>query len=256
MLKRLLWIEAFVCVLAACAAFSQTVQPWFDSPLDGQVNSIVVSGNKAYLGGTFTKIGYACGTGAFLDTATAKPDRTFPKLDPVQGRVYASVPDGRGGWYIGGNFSYVGGLQRKYLVHVRPDHSVDSWNPSPNCFVQCLSLTGNRLYVGGNFTTIAGQSRGYGAVFDTATGNLLAWDPQADNEITAMQQVGGTVYLGGYFSSVGGQFRLHHGFCRHGYGNCNELVSVERGPFADRFCLSVHLLERLHLCLRSLHPDQ
>ena len=81
MVKRLLWIEAFVCCMAASTALSQTVQPWFDSPLDGQVNSIVVSGNKAYLGGTFTKIGYASGTGAFLDTATAKPDRTFPKLD-------------------------------------------------------------------------------------------------------------------------------------------------------------------------------
>ena len=208
MLKRLLRIAGFMCGIGASTAVSQTVQPWFDSPLDGQVNSIVVGGNKAYLGGTFTKIGYACGTGAFLDTATAKPDRTFPKLDPVQGRVYASVPDGRGGWYVGGNFSYVGGLPRKYLVHVRSDHSVDSWNPAPNAFVQCLSLSGNRLYVGGYFTTIAGQTRGYGAAFDTATGNLLAWDPKADNEITAIQQVGGLVYFGGYFSSIGSQFHF------------------------------------------------
>ncbi|MGA7159906.1 MAG: choice-of-anchor D domain-containing protein [Bacteroidota bacterium] len=208
MFKKLLWIETFLCSIVMTASHSQTLQPWFDSPLDGQVNSIVVSGNKAYLGGTFTKIGYACGTGAFLDTATAKPDRTFPKLDPVQGRVYASVPDGRGGWYIGGNFSYVGGLQRKYLVHVRPDHSVDSWNPAPNAFVQCLSLSGNRLYVGGYFTTIAGQTRGYGAAFDTATGALLSWDPKADGEITAMQQVSGIVYVGGFFSSLGGVFHF------------------------------------------------
>ena len=230
MLKRLLWIEAFVCVIAVSAVFSQTVQPWFDSPLDGQVNSIVVSGNKAYLGGTFTKIGYACGTGAFLDTATAKPDRTFPKLDPTQGRVYASVPDGRGGWYIGGNFSYVGGLQHKYLVHVRPDHSVDSWNPSPNSFVNYLSLAGNRLYVGGNFTTIAGQSRGYGAVFDTATGNLLAWNPQADNQITALQQVGGTVYIGGYFSSLGGQFRFLMGSVDTAVGTATNWFPLNGGP--------------------------
>jgi trimeric autotransporter adhesin len=230
MVKRLLWIEAFVCCMAASSALSQTVQPWFDSPLDGQVNSIAVSGNKAYLGGTFTKIGYACGTGAFLDTATAKPDRTFPKLDPVQGRVYASIPDGRGGWYVGGNFSYVGGLQRKYLVHVRSDHSVDSWNPSPNSFVQCLSLAGNRLYVGGNFTTIAGQTRGYGAVFDTATGSLLSWNPQADNEITAVQQVGGTVFLGGYFSSVGGQFRPIMGSVDTATGNATNWFPLNGGP--------------------------
>ena len=230
MLKRLLWIHAIVCCIVMTTAYAQTVQPWFDSPLDGQVNSIVVSGNKAYLGGTFTKIGYASGTGAFLDTATAKPDRTFPKLDPVQGRVYTSIPDGRGGWYVGGNFSYVGGQLRKYLVHVRPDHSVDSWNPAPNSFVQCLSLAGNRLYVGGNFTTIAGQSRGYGAVFDTATGNLLSWNPQTDNEITAIQQVGSTVFVGGYFSSLGGQFRFLMGSTDTSAGNATNWFPLNGGP--------------------------
>ena len=230
MLKRLLWIEVFLCCVATSTTFPQSVQPWFDSPLDGQVNSIVVSGNKAYLGGTFTKIGYACGTGAFLDTATAKPDRTFPKLDPSQGRVYASVPDGRGGWYIGGNFSYVGGLQHKYLVHVRPDHSVDSWNPAPNSFVQCLSLSGNRLYVGGYFTTIAGQTRGYGAAFDTATGALLSWDPKADGEITAIQQAGSTVFLGGYFYSLNGVSRFIVG-SEDTAGNVTTWAPSNGGPY-------------------------
>ncbi len=205
MLKRLLWIEAFAFLVAAAAAFSQTVQPWFDSPLDGQVNSIVVSGNKAYLGGTFTKIGYACGTGVLIDTVTGAPDRTFPKMDPVQGRVYASVSDGHGGWYIGGNFSYVGGIPRKNLVHIRANHTVDPWNPSPNYFVQSLCLSGGRLYAGGDFTTIAGQTRGRGAAFDTSTGALMGWDPQADGEITAIQVVGTFAYLGGYFFSIGGQ---------------------------------------------------
>ncbi|HTX19324.1 MAG TPA: choice-of-anchor D domain-containing protein [Bacteroidota bacterium] len=209
--KRVLWTAVMILFVGLAAASSQTLQPWFDSPLDGQVNAIAVSGNKAYLGGTFTKIGYACGTGALFDTATGQPDRTFPKLDPAQGRVYASIPDGRGGWYVGGNFTYVGGIQHKYLVHIRPDHTVDPWNPSPNAFVQCLSLYGNRLYVGGYFTTIAGQSRGYGAVFDTTTGGLLSWDPKADNEITAITQVGSIVYVGGYFFSMGGQVRFMMG---------------------------------------------
>jgi len=208
MSKRLLWIEMLACAALFSSAISQTNQPWFDSPLDGQVNSIVVSGTKAYLGGTFTKIGYACGTGVLLDTISAAPDRTFPKLDPVQGRVYASAPDGNGGWYVGGNFSYVGGLPRKYLVHIRPDHTVDSWNPSPNAFVQCLHVSGNRLYAGGYFTTIAGQTRGYAAAFDITTGALLSWDPKADGEVTAIQQVGSLVYLGGYFYDLNGQSRF------------------------------------------------
>jgi len=68
-------------------------------------------------------------------------------------------PRRKGGWYVGGNFTYVGGVQHEYLAHIRQDHTVDPWNPSPGAFVQRLSHYGNRLYVGGYFVSMGGQTR-------------------------------------------------------------------------------------------------
>ena len=209
---------------------SQTFMGGLDSPLDGQVNAIVTNGSTVYLGGTFTKIGYACGTGVLLDTGTAKPIRAFPKCDPLGSQVLASVPDGMGGFYIGGQFLYINGVARKYLAHIRADNSLDPWDPQPNAWVATLSLTGNRLYAGGVFTSVGGQSRGYAAAFDTTTGSLLPWDPRADNEVTAIQQVGSIVYLGGYFFDLNSQLRQLIGSVDASAGNVTAWAPTNAGP--------------------------
>ena len=197
----------FLCFTCSVGE-AQTLNDTLDSPLDGQVNCVVVSGNKIYFGGNFTKIGYSTGTGALLDTGTAVPDRTFPKFDPMGNLVLTSVADGSGGLYVGGQFLYINGVPRKYLAHVRADRSLDSWNPAPNSFVETMSVAGNRLYVGGVFDSIAGQARGHAAAFNISDGSLLSWDPQADNEVTALQQMGAYVYIGGYFTGLHSQLHL------------------------------------------------
>ena len=201
-LRNYFRFEALLLFVFFCLGKSQTLQGNIDSPLDGQINALAVNGSKVYVGGTFTRFGYSSGTGVLLDTSSALPDRSFPKCDPLGGQILASVPDGMGGYYIGGQFLYINGIARKYVAHIRADHTLDSLNPAPNGYVTTLSLTGNRLYVGGVFTTIAGQSRGYAAAFDTGTRAILPWNPNADNIVTAIQQVGNVVYLGGYFSSL------------------------------------------------------
>ncbi len=190
---------------AFIVASSQTLIDTLDSPLDGQVNSVLVNGSKVYMGGSFTKFGYSTGPGALLDTTTALPDRTFPKFDPMEGLgtyVLASAPDGSGGLYVGGQFKYINGVPRKYLAHIRADHSLDPWDPEPNSFVKAICVTGSRVYIGGVFDSVAGQARGYAAAFNKSDGSLLTWDPQADNEVTALQVMGQYVYIGGYFYSL------------------------------------------------------
>ena len=200
---RLRFILGLCIVPYSGTILSQTFKTGYDSPLDGQINAIAVNGTTAYFGGTFTKVGYVCGTGVLLDTSTAQPVRTFAKFfDPSDGRILVAISDNMGGVYAGGQFTYVNGQQRKYLAHIRADGSLDPWNPSPSSFVYTLGLQGNHLYVGGYFTTIAGQSRGYAAAFDTTTGSLLPWDPEANNFVIALLPVGTVVYLGGYFSDL------------------------------------------------------
>lgn len=49
------------------------------------------------------------GGGASLDAGSGAPDLAFPS---VNGNVNAAVADGAGGFYIGGNFTLVGGVPR------------------------------------------------------------------------------------------------------------------------------------------------
>ena len=117
---------------------------------DGQISALLTINDTIYLGGAFTYLGIPTGGGAMLN-ANGKPDTDYPQ---VVGTVQTVVPDGSGGWYIGGLFTYVGASSRLNLAHIRPDKTVDSWNPSPNGAVNTIALAGSTVYLGGNFTKI------------------------------------------------------------------------------------------------------
>ena len=68
------------------------------------MNAIAVSGNKAYLGGTFTQIGYACGTGALFDTTSGALLSWDPK---AENEITASTQVGSV-VYVGGYFVSMG----------------------------------------------------------------------------------------------------------------------------------------------------
>jgi len=236
---------------------NQTLKSWFDSPINGlypgQVNSIVVEGNTAYLGGKFTQCGFSTGFGVAVDTGTADANHFFPKFyhSSGSGWVSCSVPDNNGGWYIGGTFNYVNGQLHKYVAHIRADKSVDPWNPSPNQYVTALYFTGSRLYVGGLFDTIANNARGCGAAFDTA-GNLLQWNPQATGSssfISAIQPVGGIVYIGGNFGGYGGQgFRMILGAVDSSVGTATSWVPNPTVFTGGSISNIVYANHRIYVC--------
>ena len=133
-------------MLVAPAAIAQSLQ----SDLyvaNGAVNAMAVSGNTLYIGGSFTSVGPPTGSGAALDVASGTPNLALPK---ILGKVYAVTADGFGGWFIGGDFSHVGGVSRRNLAHIRWDNVVTAFDPSPNGQVTALAINGNTLYAGGN----------------------------------------------------------------------------------------------------------
>ena len=65
---------------------------------NGAVNAIVTTPTTTYIGGEFTYVGPCTGNGVPIDTGTGAAVGVYPK---VTGYVYATVPDGAGGWYIG-----------------------------------------------------------------------------------------------------------------------------------------------------------
>lgn len=168
------------------------------------VTAIARSGDILYIGGSFNSVGRSSGSGVPVQRVGGAPLDQYPK---VAGSVAAVAPDGTGGWYIGGTFTAVGGLERRNLARIMPDGSVGSWDPSPNGNINGLTLVGSILYVAGGFTSIAGEARQYIASIDTGSGLATAWDPSANSGVWTILGHGDTVYVGGAFSHIGGQQR-------------------------------------------------
>jgi trimeric autotransporter adhesin len=180
---------------------------------DGFVNSVAQLGNTIYLGGQFTYIGQRSGPWAAVNASSGQRNKDYPELGG--GTVQAVLPDGLGGYYIGGSFRSVGTAKRRALVHLRADKTVDpKLNVAANGTVYALAKQGNILYVGGDFTTLGGIARGRVGAIDLTTGKVTTWDPRVVGtpqiivpSVRAIALNGNAVVLGGYFESVQGVAR-------------------------------------------------
>lgn len=70
-----------------------------------------------------------------------------------------------------------------------------------------VSVDGNTIYAGGQFTAVNGQTRAGLAAFDLTTGALLPWQPVVDATPVVVRAAAGRVWVGGLFSRVNGQRR-------------------------------------------------
>jgi hypothetical protein len=96
-----------------------------------------------------------------------------------------------------------------YSAQTRP-----GWEP--NGSVYAIQRTGDRVVIGGAFTSLFNRRTGETvtmnrlAAFDAASGELLrGWNPSVNNTVEdlAVSPDGATVYVGGRFTSVDGQTR-------------------------------------------------
>jgi hypothetical protein len=213
MRRRTVWLAVTVALAATMSSAQASLGTKPDNtPVTRGVTSIVRASDTIYIGGVFRRIGARTGTGVGIDAVSGQATPGLPQV--AGGDVTAVLTDGAGGWYIGGRFKYVGGLPRHGLAHIRADGSVDSFNPSPNGEVDALTTFGTTLYVGGQFTSIAGQTRNNLAALDTSTGAARSWNPNANGGVSAFAVHAGinvadptVIYVGGFFTSVGGQPR-------------------------------------------------
>jgi hypothetical protein len=191
------------------------------TPLSGRVWDIAVQGDTAYIGGEFTSLAPTLELAGAIDGASGLPQPGFPKLEA--GEVKVAVPDGVGGWYIGGNFKISLGPadSRVALARVRADGTVDpQWKPqfaaqqqSPST-VYALAVYNTYVYIGGDFTKFqAGQSGGGGtarnhlARVSASTGTVdSGWDPSPDGTLVRSIAVApdGTAYVAGDFQNIRG----------------------------------------------------
>lgn len=196
-------------VLLALFAFAgvpvraQTVRPDFYIT-NGQITAQVLRGSTLYVGGSFSFVGPVTGAGVPVDATTGVGAPGFPR---VNGTVMAAVPDGSGGWFIGGQFTSVGTDLRANLAHVLADHSVSPWNPGASAIVRTMLLSSGVLYVGGDFLTLGGSGRNRIGAIDAASGAITSWNPNANGSVRALAAGPSALYVGGQFTTIGGQAR-------------------------------------------------
>jgi hypothetical protein len=182
--------------------------------VDGNVLSMSRLGGTLYIAGSFRSAGETSGGGVPVDPRIGTPIGGFPK---VAGTVSTILPDGSGGWYVGGTFTAVGGLARSNIAHIMPDRSVADWSPqvsdgtsyiSPP-WVGAIAIRDGRVFLGGEFRTVNGQARQCLACVDSITGTLMPWNPGSaiDTHVYALAVHASTVFVGGFFDSLAGQRR-------------------------------------------------
>src|SRR6478736_3213441 len=122
------FIFFFIFSFSQIIAFSQTIDTsaW---TTNGAVKSVVKNGNTIYMGGEFSYIGLNTGSAAPVNKNTGKPVEKYPKVD---GEVKCIVEDGQGGYFLGGNFTNVGGQSRKNIAHINRDFQVTGWHAEVN----------------------------------------------------------------------------------------------------------------------------
>ena len=199
---------ALLLALPAAAADSiPAPTPGPTSTMVPGVNALVVAGNRVYAGGAFHAVGRSTG-GLLAIARRSGATRPFPRLSG--GTAADIVPDGRGGWFLGGDFAYVDGFACPALAHVRRNGRLDrSWCPKPDARVDDLTRSGDRLYALGVFRRIRGQKRPGLALINGRNGRLFAWRPRfkVTRPILDTAARGSTLYLAGSFKKQGGVTR-------------------------------------------------
>ena len=146
-------------VLAAPVAQALSPAPAPTFMTNGPVYAVAPTASAIYIGGNFTRVGPWTGPGVGIDPSTGK-STGLPKVAGGAQTVQAVRPDGSGGFYVGGDFRYVGGVPRNNIAHILANRSVDpNFNPGAAGSVSALAVSGSTVYAGGSFTSIGGQSR-------------------------------------------------------------------------------------------------
>ncbi len=166
---------------------------------NGSVNSTLRVNDRLFIAGNFDKIGPRTGSFALVHSNQNVLVRMYPK---IKGSVWTLESDGQDGWYLGGDF-YVEKSNRRHLIHVNPDGSLDeSFNPNVNDGVTYIYKHNNKLYISGFFTEVNASNRLAFACVDASTGVVDAMNIPLDSYANWMQVHGNYMYVGGTFTDV------------------------------------------------------
>ncbi|MCA9278623.1 MAG: PQQ-binding-like beta-propeller repeat protein [Phycisphaerales bacterium] len=152
-------------LLGLVAAGSSLAQPISTKPdtafppisSSGESPEFVLSDDRLYLM-TSGDIGYSVNNIMWFNAQTGEFDASrIANLESIGGNVV--IPDGSGGWLVGGGFSQVNGLVRAGITRFASDGSLSDWtantfNHNNTGNILTLARNGDSLYIGGLFTKV------------------------------------------------------------------------------------------------------
>ena len=143
---------------------------------NGTVDTILPTATGVYLGGSFSTVsGKSRRRLAEVDATTGVAMTSFKAT--VNGEIEA-IAAGSGVIYAGGDFTGAGGSQ-SYVGAFNPSTGalIPGWAPKVDAAVRAITLSsnGNRVVLGGNFTTLNGVSSWSIGAVNTSTGASLPW---------------------------------------------------------------------------------
>jgi len=171
--------------------------------VNSTVLDIELNGSDVYLGGSFNQSGFR---NRFISKFSPSDDTPVADFPDANGGIFTSIPDGNGGWYIGGNFSQIEGESAQRIAHILSDNTLDpDFNCVSNSTIHDIYLDGQDLYIVGSFTTINGVSQTRAARVNSETGALdETWNPSFNTTVLSISVDDSHVYVGGNFTTVNG----------------------------------------------------
>lgn len=238
--------------LPAASAHPNTLVE-LDYNIQGIVHDMVISddGETHYVSGNFSYVGATTGPGVIVNATTGALGE-YHKLGSGSVSARVVIPDGSGGWYVAGTFTTIGNVSQDRVAHIHADGSIDtSFNPTFDSFASIYSLVldsaAGRLYVGGSFTEVNGQSRDSLVALQTANGDLVnAFELDVNNFGTVydMEINSGTLYITGNFNALGGSSRYAYGAIDVSSSTTSTLTSfgdsLQMGLFSTGYGLEIY----------------
>lgn len=172
--------------------------------VNGQVNTMVLSGTTLIIGGRFTTTNAVSRPYiSALNTTGTGANKVWNSS--MNSYVYTLATDGTD-VYAGGIFTLVNGVTtRNRLAKFDLSGNLNAtWDPNASGgggSVEEIAISGSNILAGGSFTTMGGISRNYLAKLNNTNGSSLNWTT-ANSYVFALHVDATTCYVGGYFTSL------------------------------------------------------
>ena len=205
-LLKILCLTCIAALLSFCSSAQCIPNVSHDSLRlipNAAITATAQSGNILYMAGDFWVTGRYTGPFIGVDINTSKP--VYDSWPMVRGIVNRILPDGNGGWYIGGKFRRVGDSTRHGLAHIDAGGNVLPLSTGMVYYqgVNDMLIKDSILYVAGNFDFFMGDSLSCVAAINRNTDQLIgSWQPKVNNEVFTIAENDGLIYLGGSFTMV------------------------------------------------------